>query len=248
MFAVDLHSHTRFFHRAPALGRAFDPVGARLLAWAAKRRGLDGIVTTNHDFYRSFGLGDEEFAVLPGIEVSTTMGHVLVVGPTPPRRTVPGELTPEQVVDLAHDRDCAAVLAHPYRNSTVREADADFDAVEVNGKGTDPAAWVRQLARERDLPLVGGSDAHYPVEVGRAYTLVDADELSAESVVDAIRDGRVEARMDRSPVQQTVRRAYELIHDRKGWLDQSAPEPPGLGTPPGEEQARGSRPPGSEES
>ncbi|WP_137285074.1 CehA/McbA family metallohydrolase [Halorussus salinisoli] len=236
MFTVDLHSHTRFFHGFPGLGRAFDPVGARLLARTAEYRGLDGVVTTNHDYYRDFGLGDESFAVLPGIEVTTTKGHALVVGPNPPERTPKGELTPQQVVEMAHDRGCAAIIAHPFRNSTVREADAEFDAIEVNGKGTDPAEWVEQLARDRDLPLVGGSDAHYPVEVGRAYTEVEADELTPESVAAAIRDGRVTPRVDRSPSQQLLRRAYAAIHSQKGWLEHPAPEPPGLGTPPGEEE------------
>jgi hypothetical protein len=234
MFAVDLHTHTRFFHGAPSLGRAYDPVGARLLAMAARLRGLDGVVTTNHDYYREFDLGGESVAVLPGIEVTTTKGHALVVGPDPPERTRPGALTPEQTVDLAHERGCAAIIAHPFRNSTVRDADADFDAVEVNGKGTDPPEWVEELARQRDLPLVGGSDAHWPVEVGRGYTEVAADELTAESVAAAIRDGRVTPRIDRSPSQQVLRKAYKLIHGRKGWLEHPAPEPPGVGTPPGE--------------
>ncbi|WP_135823856.1 CehA/McbA family metallohydrolase [Halorussus ruber] len=236
MFSVDIHTHTRFFHGVPSLGRAYDPVGVRLLAKMAGYRGLDAVVTTNHDYYREFDLGEESVAVLPGIEVTTTRGHALVVGPDPPEETPEGKLTPEQTVEMAHARGCAAVIAHPFRNSTVREADADFDAVEVNGKGTDPAAWVEQLAENRGLPLVGGSDAHYPVEVGRAYTEIDADELTPESVAAAIRDGRVSPKMDRSPSQQLLRRAYKLIHGQKGWLEHPAPEPPGLGTPPGEEE------------
>ncbi|WP_115865347.1 CehA/McbA family metallohydrolase [Halorussus litoreus] len=237
MFAVDLHAHTRFFHGHPNLGRAFDPLGARMLAGMARYRGLDAVVTTNHDYYRDFDLSNDSFALLPGIEVTTTRGHALVVGPDPPSETVPGELTPAETVELAHERGCAAIIAHPYRNSTVREADADFDAVEVNGKGTDPTRWVEQLARNRNLPLVGGSDAHYPVEVGRAYTEVEADELTPESVVEAIRDGRVAPSVDRSPGQRLLRRAYKQIHSQKGWLSRPDLEPPGLGTPPGEEES-----------
>jgi predicted metal-dependent phosphoesterase TrpH len=158
-----------------------------------------------------------------------------VVGPNPPARTIPGGLTPEETVEMAHERGCAAIIAHPYRNSTVREADADFDAIEVNGKGTDPIRWVEQLAENRDLPLVGGSDAHYPVEVGRAYTEVEADELTPESLATAIQDGRVQPCVDRSPSQRLLRRAYKFIHGQKGWLSRPELEPPGLGTPPGEE-------------
>lgn len=234
MYAVDLHTHTRFFHGFPRLGRRFDPIGARLLAGMARARDLDGFVTTNHDYYREFDVDDP--TVIPGIEVTTTHGHMLVIGPDPPQRTPPGELSPEEAVGLAHENDCAAIIAHPFRNSTVREADADFDAVEINGKGTESYDWVARLADRRDLPLVGGSDAHYPVEIARSYTRVEAEELTPESVVDAIHDGRVRAVVDTSPTQEILRRAYRFIHSQKGWLPRSEWDPPGLGAPPGEHE------------
>ena len=234
--SVDLHTHTRFFHGFRRLGRAFDPLGARLLAGMARRRGLDAIVTTNHDYYREFGVGDGQLTVVPGIEVTTTHGHALVVGPSPPRLTEAGELTPGQVADVAHDRGCAAIIAHPFRNSTVRNADADFDAIELNGKGTESYDTVREYSRERDLPLVGGSDAHYPIEVGRAFTEVDAPVATPEAIVDAIRDGRVTPHVADSPTQRLLRSAYRVTHSRKGWLDRAELDPPGVGTPPGEDE------------
>jgi len=233
--AVDLHTHTRFFHGFRRLGRTYDPLGARLLAGTARRRGLDAIATTNHDYYRDLGVGGDSLTVIPGIEVTTTHGHALVVGPSPPKLTEAGELTPGQVTDIAHDRGCAAIIAHPFRNSTVREADADFDAVEVNGKGTESYETVRRFAGERDLPLVGGSDAHYPVEVGRAYTRVDADAATPEAVVDAIRDGRVTATVDDSPLQRLFQAGYRLTHRWKGYLGPPVRDAPGVGEPPGEE-------------
>lgn len=234
MHAVDLHTHTRFFHGLPRLGRRFDPVGLRLLVRVARARGLDGIATTNHDFYRELPVETDDVTVIPGIEVTTTRGHVVVVGPDPPTAIEPGTLSPEATVERAHERGCAAIIAHPFRNSAVRSDGSSFDAVEINGKGTEPRDWVRRLARERDLPLVAGSDAHWPVEVGRAYTRVDADELTPASVVDAIRDGRVGAFVDDRPSQRLLRSAYRFVHRRKGWLDRPERDPPGLGTPPGE--------------
>ncbi|USZ67561.1 CehA/McbA family metallohydrolase [Halorussus salilacus] len=254
MFTVDLHAHTRFFHGHERLAQHYDPLGVRLLAGAARMRGLDGVALTNHDYYREFDLGAPSAprpnprggqrptpasgggryaATIPGIEVTTTHGHVLVVGPDPPRRTGPGELTPEETVELAHDRGCAAIVAHPYRNSTVRNVEAEFDAIEVNGKHPRTEEWVARLAANHDLPLVGGSDAHYPVEVGRAYTRVDADELTPEAVVEAIRDGRVEPRVHRGALNRTVRWFYREIHEGKGYLQEPEwLESPGLGEPP----------------
>ncbi len=234
MPAIDLHVHTRFFHGHRRLGDAFDPIGLRLLAWLARARGLDAVATTNHDYARAFseeGL-PRSFAVVPGIEISTTKGHVLVVGPDPPVETEPGELTPAETVDLAHDRGCAAIVAHPYRNSTVRDLDLPFDAIEVNGKHPQTHAWARRLADDRGLPVVGGSDAHYPVEVGRAHTEVDVDRPSPAAVADAIRDGRVEPAVDNRLTHRLMRRFYAYVHEHKGHVDQPEWATPGVGVPP----------------
>ena len=238
MYTVDLHAHTRFFHGRERAAAYYDPLGVRLLAGAARLRGLDGVALTNHDYYREFDLGDAgpdgRFAeTIPGIEISTTRGHVLVVGPDPPRRTEPGDLSPAEAVDLAHDRGCAAIVAHPYRNSTVREVDADFDAVEINGKHPRTEEWVRELADRHGLPLVGGSDAHFPIEVGRAYTEVDAEEFSPEAVVEAIRDGRVRPQVSRGALNRGVRTLYRRVHEEKDDLQQPEwLETPGVGKPP----------------
>lgn len=216
MLAVDLHAHTRFFHGRRTLGDRFDPVGVRLLARVADRRGLDAVATTNHDYYTPFD--DAGVATIPGIEVSTTHGHVLVIGPDPPTETVPLEYTPGEVVDRAHDRGCAAVLAHPYRDSALtddRFADVPFDAVEINGKHPRTRPLVERVATERDLPIVAGSDAHFPFEAGRAYTLVDVDALTPAAVVDAIQDGRVEPRVVDGPLDSVLRNGYRRVHERK---------------------------------
>ncbi|MFC5972679.1 PHP-associated domain-containing protein [Halomarina salina] len=242
MFALDLHTHTRFFHGFHCRPTPYDPVGARLLGLVARRRGLDGLAFTNHDYYAPQSAGPVSH--VPGIEVTTTRGHVLVVGPDPPTFTRPERLEPEAVVEMAHDRDCAAIIAHPYRNSTVREVDADFDAIEVNGKHPRTQSWVERLAGEYDLPLVGGSDAHYPFEVGRAFTRVDADELTPESVVDAIRGGDVEPVVGDFVTDRLVRKLYRQIHQQKehlqrpAWLDtggESDQPTPGVGSAPDED-------------
>ena len=231
MLTIDLHAHTRFFHDHARVAELYDPVGFRFLAWVAKRQGLDGFATTNHDYYRPYDR--DGVAVIPGIEVSSSEGHILVVGPDPPSHTEAGELAPAEVVDLAHDRDCAAIVAHPYRNSTVRDSDADFDAIEVNGKHPRTREWAEGLASDLGLPVVGGSDAHYPVELGRAFTRVDAAEATPESVVSAIRDGRVEPAVDDRLRHRLVRAGYRRVHEHKRWYQNPEEDAPGLGPPPG---------------
>jgi len=212
MFTIDLHAHTRFFHGFPGEPTAYDPIGARLLARWGRRSGLDGVALTNHDYYRPFDRVTGRPRFIPGVEVTTTDGHLLVVGPDPPCRTVPGERTPEEVVSRAHDNGCAAIVPHPYRRSRVRESDAAFDAVEINGKHPDNADRVRELAESLDVPVVGGSDAHFPFEVGRTATRIEAPELTPEAVVTAIREGAVEVEVRNSPVDEFMRAGYEYTH------------------------------------
>jgi hypothetical protein len=203
----------------------YDRLGLRANAFAARRRGLDAFAVTNHDYRYT---AETTLPTLPGVEVSTTMGHVLVVGPDPPVETTPGELTPAETVDLAHDRDCAAILAHPYRNSAARSSDAGFDAVELNGKNPEHIYQTRRLASRLELPLVGGSDAHYPFELGRAYTRVDADVLTPAAVAAAIRAGDVEPVVDLGRIHWFLDRVYTRLHERKGWMDvvdESSAEP-----------------------
>lgn len=211
MVTVDLHTHTRFFHTFSG-PTSFDPVGARLLVAVAQWRGLDAIAVTNHDYYSHCDVDTGDLTVIPGIEVSTTAGHVLLIGPDPPTRTEPGELTPEEVIDIARNRGCAAIVAHPFRNSVVRDLDLPFDAYEVNGKRSVPVDHIQQQAESTGKPLVGGSDAHYPFEVGRAYTRVETDKSTPKAVVRAIREGRTDYRLNESFPLYLMRQLYGRIH------------------------------------
>lgn len=219
MVKVDLHTHTRFFHAFGGRPTGFDPVGARLLVAFAQWRELDAIAVTNHDYYSRFDIDTGDLTVIPGIEVSTTAGHVLLIGPDPPSRTNRGELTPGETIDIARDRGCASIAAHPFRNSGVRDFDLPFDAYEVNGKRSVEIARLQQLAETMDKPLVGGSDAHYPFEVGRAYTWLETDELTPEAVVRAVRNGRTDYRLNESFPLRLLRRLYGRIHRLKGYAD-----------------------------
>lgn len=212
MFTVDLHAHTRFFHAFRGRPTAFDPIGAQLLALCSQWGDLDGVALTNHDYYADFDTVGSGTQFIPGIEVTTTAGHALIIGPDPPSRTVPGKHTPEEIVSRAHDRGCAAIIAHPYRRSRLRESGADFDAVELNGKHPADIEQVRKLSDTLNLPIVGGSDAHFPIEAGRAFTRIDATHLTPEGVVTAIREGRVEPAIRESRVDELVQNGYRYVH------------------------------------
>ncbi len=216
MSHIDLHTHTRFFHGFNSRPTPHDPIGLRLFVSAARARDLDAIAVTNHDYYADLEVDTGGLTVIPGIEISTTLGHLLVVGPDPPTMTTPRTMTPAEAVGLAHDRGCAAIVAHPFRNSTVVGTDAPFDAIEVNGKRSSTVDQLHALAAECDRPLVGGSDAHYPFELGRTYTTIEKADCSPSGVVDAIQDGRVDYEIDERHPSQFLRYGYRVIRRLKG--------------------------------
>lgn len=223
MFDIDLHSHTRFFHGFEGRPTAFDRIGFRLNVAVAQARDLDALAVTNHDYFTSFDVDTGDLEIIPGIEISTTEGHLLVVGPDPPERTLAGEITPEEAVSLAHRRNCVAVMAHPFRNSTVKDSDIAVDAVEVNGKHPQTATLVEELAAKRNIPIVGGSDAHYPIEIGRVVTTLDTDDLTAESVVAAIREGETDYRIVQRFPDQYTQKVYAAVHRFKERTTTAAP-------------------------
>lgn len=174
---LDLQVHT---DASPCSGMTPGEVVA-----AARRVGLDGIAITDHDTMANVEAVAERagdaLEVVPGVEVTTSQGHLLAYHvATPP----PKGADPLDVVDDVHDQGGVAILSHPFdRLRQVYDAELDrlarrVDAVEiVNSRCVRPAfnRAAQRFAKRHDLPGSGGSDAHFPHEIGRARTLVDGD-------------------------------------------------------------------------
>lgn len=198
---LDLHVHTRV---SPD---ALD-VPERVVE-AARAMGLNGIAITDHDrggAYRhlcELGLADasglpvDGFLVVPGVEVSTNEGHVIVLGAAFETPAVPGGITSQTLVRMAHAKGLLAVAAHPFERSRsgVGQSTLErvpFDAIEVfNSKTLEPGANVKAAAwaSQHRLPSVAGSDAHFADTVGRAHTILEAREFSVAGVLEAIKAG-----------------------------------------------------------
>ncbi|MDM7940383.1 MAG: PHP domain-containing protein [Methanothrix sp.] len=172
---------------------------------AAVRRGLDGIALTDHDNMRGIPAARRyikeqklELILVPGVEVTTSEGHLLILGvEEPPKR----KLSPEETIEAAHALGGIADVPHPYhpfRNAIGRIP--DVDAVEVyNSKHlfglANGRAWVE--ARRRHMPMVAGSDSHFAETVGLGVTEIDAEDV--DGVLDAIRAGRTRILGRRTP-------------------------------------------------
>jgi predicted metal-dependent phosphoesterase TrpH len=131
-----------------------------------------------------------------GVEVSSYNGHILALGVSEP---IPRGLSADETIRRINEQGGLAIASHPgrfYTGLSVHEVRAaSFQAVEVaNGHST-----VRQnrtayrLALDIGAGMTGGSDAHWPDEIGTCRTVFPKKPTSPEELLDAIRDHDTEA-------------------------------------------------------
>jgi predicted metal-dependent phosphoesterase TrpH len=216
---IDPHVHSE------ASYDGHDPVD--LILEHAADIGLDAVVVTDHDVIHASLAAAERAADyglvgIPGVEVSTKHGHLLALGveELPPRREPLGE-----TVEWVRRHGGVAIVPHPFQRSRhgVRKRHlTDADAVEVYNSWLLTGYKNRRARRFADghgYPRVAGSDSHHVGFVGRAYTEIELDgvtreELTADHVLDAIRNGATSVEGRRTPVRVSTRH-YAIAAARK---------------------------------
>ncbi len=171
----------------------------------AVKAGLDGIAICDHNTVAGSYLARKRvrdlnlpLIVIPGIEVSTKEGHILVLGI---RENIPPGLTAEETISIARKKGGLVVAAHPFKKKeSVGNIDG-LDAIETfNSRcvfGENEKA--KEMARALHKPEVGGSDSHLLATIGLGYTDIDA-EPDERSVLSAIREGRTSPGGKKVPV------------------------------------------------
>ncbi len=192
---IDLHVHTSYSHDCLT---SLDSV----ISFAQKRR-LNGVSIADHDTIegalRLLEMAGTGLIIIPGIEVSTSQGHLLGINVTTP---IPRGLSIVETAARIHEAGGIAVAAHP--SSPFKHAiglderliSYGVDAVETVNSTNFPFFLLnyldKRLARRTGLPVTGGSDAHLPEAIGLGYTLIDetGTETDIDAVVQAIKRGR----------------------------------------------------------
>jgi predicted metal-dependent phosphoesterase TrpH len=185
---LDLHVHSTYSADSSlALETIVEQLGAA---------GLHGFALTDHNTVAghaqlsSLRERHPRFWLIPGIEVSTREGHVLLYGVgEAPRRDLP---LPE-LLDWARARNGIPVLAHPFRwmNGVGRRIaeGAPVAGLEARNARTAELANARAelLAVRRHLAATGGSDAHDRRSLGRAYTEFAEEPGTLEELLEELR-------------------------------------------------------------
>ena len=184
----DLHIHS---NQSPDSSLSVDDILNQ-----AVKKGLDGIAICDHNTVIGSLLGMKRakelnlpLLVLPGLEVSTTCGHLIVLGI---RDNIQPNLTPEETIRIAHQKGGVVIAAHPFKIGSIGDVEKlDVDAIETfNSRcifGENKRA--KKMAQVLVKPEVGGSDSHMLATIGLGYTEIDA-KPNVGSVLSAIREGR----------------------------------------------------------
>ena len=203
---IDLHTHTY-----PQSDDSFMAVDD--LIDTAKSHGLDGICLTDHDTFWSMDRVRElslkhEFLVLPGCEINTDTGHVLVFGLD---EYVFGLHKPSFLLEKVSSKSGVMIAAHPHRRRFLedpghkpeareemlqRAHGDDFfqmcHAVEgFNGRATEVQnSFSRELGERLGAKMSAGSDAHRLEQVGTAATYFEEKITGLADLIKQIKFGK----------------------------------------------------------
>jgi hypothetical protein len=205
---IDMHIHTT----RGASDSSLRPVE---LARAARRLGLSAVLVTEHDrLWDPLEVArfreEQSVLLINGMEASTELGHVLVIGLD---RYVPGVRHAEELRRIVSDAGGFMIAAHPFRHYFYRiewerqglepvdltPAQAArlrifqlVDAVEVlnGGNNARENAFALEVAQILGKPGVGGSDAHSHQGIGIYTTVFERDVLSDEDLLRELKAGR----------------------------------------------------------
>jgi predicted metal-dependent phosphoesterase TrpH len=150
---------------------------------AARRKGLDRVVITDHNSIagaREAQALDPELVIV-GEEIMTTRGEILAAFVT---EEIPAGLTPLETIRKLKEQGAFISVSHPFdewRKGGWKEADLleiipYVDAIEVfNSRCMDPRFnhKAKAFAEKHNLAGTVGSDAHGAFEVGKAVMLLD---------------------------------------------------------------------------
>ena len=200
---LDLHVHTNYSHD----GR--DPVTKIIERAIAKK--LDGIALCDHDAMEGFYAARKyvtdthsDLIIIPGIEVSTSKGHLLVLGI---EKRIEKGLSPEETIRIARQREKdgngTVVIIAPHPFNPFRHGIGNFcthsgiDAIETfNSRYITGIAnkIASRTAARSGITIVAGSDAHSAECVGLATVEVEVEvthKPEPEAILKSIKEGAV---------------------------------------------------------
>lgn len=173
---IDLHTHSYY---------SYDGLcSPRKMLKAAQAKGLDGIAITDHETSKGWddartAAAELNMLIVLGEEIKTKQGDILGLFL---KQEIKGKgEDAAKVIREIKAQGGIAIIPHPFHPPEQFKADLRgykdlIDGIEVFNarlpfRGPDKKALA--CAKENDLGMTAGSDAHYYAGVGYAYTIVE---------------------------------------------------------------------------
>lgn len=196
MIRIDFHTHTSASRDSLTTPEA--------LIRAARRRGLDRVVVTDHNTIagaRAAHALDPELVIV-GEEIMTTRGEILAAFVT---EEIPPGLSPQETIRRLREQGAFVSVSHPFDSwrsgawklDDLLEIAPLVDAIEVFNARCMVAGdnhRAAEFARQQNLPGTAGSDAHAAFEVGAAC-LVVPQFAGPDGLREVIREGEIQGRL-----------------------------------------------------
>jgi hypothetical protein len=216
LLRTEFHCHT--IYSKDSLTKPAD------LIRAAKRKGLDRVIITDHNTIagaRAARAIDPELIIV-GEEIKTTRGELLAAFMTD---EIPAHLSPQETIKVLRDQGAFISVSHPFdvmRNGHWDEADLLeilplVDAIETFNSRCIEAKYntrAAKFAREHGLAGTVGSDAHAAFELGRSHLVLPTFE-SGDGLREVIRQGQPVTRLSSPFVHITSR--WATFMKEAGW-------------------------------
>lgn len=165
----------------------------------ACKLGLDGIVITEHNSFEVSAPWDDyrrdNLVILRAAEYKTREGHVLIYGITSDKYIRREKMPLAELTGIAGGEGWVLVAPHPFQQydhclGELVCSCPELAALEINSRCTlEENERTYLQARDLNLKLTGGSDAHFAARTGRVYTEFDDEIQTMEDLVESLKAG-----------------------------------------------------------
>lgn len=187
MLKLDLHIHSKYSN---------DGLGSpEEIIKSLKKKGIQGMSITDHNSIdgslNALKIAPKDFLVIPGVEISTTDGHILAYNVN---KNMTRDISLKETVEEIIDAGGIPIVPHLFRKmSGIKKEKLEtiyekIPAMEVFNGCSLPKTNIKttKVAKEYNLGGTGGSDSHHPLYAGYGYTIVDTTDFNADTILSEI--------------------------------------------------------------